>query len=153
MKLVDFCHLAVMAIVGIPISLSDFRHHKIYNRDLLASLILFIPLLATSVLTSHQVARFYRSLLYALIFFCAQYILVSIRGSALGMGDVKLLSLIAVTLSLSSLHQYQVWLFWIASISGITALWDAVKWRTIGGRITFAPSVFAGTLAYLATRI
>ncbi len=141
-----------LSVVGIPISFKDIRDHKIYNRDLLSCSVAILPMTIFTQICANHYWRLGQSFLYTLGFSLILFAIASFKSAPVGMGDVKLLVLVSFALSLYSLNQYQNWLLWVMVVGSIIAIFHTVRWHTMGTRIAFAPAVFVGTLAYLATR-
>jgi len=145
--------ILLLAAISFPLCRYDILHHRILNSHLLKSAAILIPLTVVVELLQHGYLDIFRAMLCSAFFGTAILIASIMSGMSLGMGDIKLITLLSAVLALTTLAQYMDWLVWVIACSGINLLFHVVRWRTIRGRIAFAPSLMVGTLVYLATRI
>ena len=145
--------ILILAVISFPICKYDILHHRILNSHLLKSAAILIPFTVVVELLQHGYLDIFRAMLCSALFGIAILIASIMSGMSLGMGDIKLITLLSAVLALTTLVQYMDWLVWVIACSAINLLFHVVRCRTIRGRIAFAPSLMAGTLVYLATRI
>ncbi|MCX6435080.1 MAG: hypothetical protein NTY21_03175 [Actinobacteria bacterium] len=145
--------LLIFAVISFPISNYDILHHRILNSHLLKSAAILIPFTVVVELLQHGYLDIFRAMLCSTLFGIVILIASIMSGMSLGMGDIKLITLLSAVLALTTVAQYMDWLVWVIACSGISLLFHVVRCRTVKGRIPFAPSLMAGTLVYLATRI
>lgn len=134
-----WCHLAICAVV---ITASDLRHHKIRRRDILLSVVTFLPLVSMSALM-HAVVNY--------VFFRLLH-LVTLR--AIGYGDVRLAFVIglysgSLFSSIRSLAIINIYTWLSAGIYVLVRFsWGRTSTKS---RIAFAPFMFLGLVIALMT--
>lgn len=133
--------LTLLLVFGLRISKSDLRTHTIRNRDL----IYFMT--ATALFSFRDIGRFSR---LTVTTFVLSLILSLVTG--IGMGDVKLLSVLIPLLGSSHRLDLISLLLCICSTSLVAAVISIVKSRKISLPIPWAPSLFAASILYLATQ-
>ena len=134
-----WCHLAICAVVIVA---SDLRLHKIRRRDILLSVVTFLPLVSMSALV-HALANysFFR-------------LLHRITSRAIGYGDVRLSFVIGLYSGsfFSSVQALAIINIYTWLSSGIYVLvkvsWDRTSTKS---RIPFAPFMFLGLVIALMT--
>ena len=127
-------------IAAVPISLADIKSYSIPNIYLI-----WLGFLCTPYALVHGVGPVSRILVIVVI-------LALLQLCGLGMGDVKLLTILALILNsdpLTSFHHFGICLTLCAVVYAIMeTLWKGELPR----KIALAPSIFAGLTLYLATR-
>jgi prepilin signal peptidase PulO-like enzyme (type II secretory pathway) len=78
-------------------------------------------------------------------------ILIALSLVGLGMGDVKLLLIVAPTLNSAMDADLTLLATLIFLTASLHVLWQSLRNRSISQRIPLAPSIFAGLALYLAT--
>ena len=132
--------LLLLLLLSVPIVIADIQYRKIPNIYLSLLSYCLIPIL------------FFRGLgeITPLILFIVAVVGMSLLG--MGMGDVKLLSLIGVILNCQvrpSLTYFSVLIF---TISMAHIFWISIRNRSIPNSIPMAPSIFLALGLYLATQ-
>lgn len=127
-------------LVSVPICIADLKEHKIPNIYLSVMLLLTIPLLIINGLGDLTQLCVYLVVLVVLHLF------------GMGMGDVKLLSIIGAALNSLGFYEY----FSLASCILLCAALYLISLRLIKrstpDQMPLAPSIFMGLFLYLATR-
>ncbi len=127
-------------LMSIPICIADLKEHKIPNIYLSVMLLLTIPLLIINGLGDLTQLCIYLVALFVLHLF------------GMGMGDVKLLSIIGAALNSLGFYGY----FSLASCILLCAALYLISLRLIKrstpDQMPLAPSIFMGLFLYLATR-
>ena len=127
-------------LMSIPICIADLKEHKIPNIYLSVMLLLTIPLLIINGLGDLTQLCVYLVALFVLHLF------------GMGMGDVKLLSIIGAALNSLGFYGY----FSLASCILLCAALYLISLRLIKrstpDQMPLAPSIFMGLFLYLATR-
>jgi Flp pilus assembly protein protease CpaA len=127
-------------LMSIPICIADLKEHKIPNIYLSVMLVLLSPLLITNGLGD----------LTQLCVYLVALVVLHLFG--MGMGDVKLLSIIGAALNSSGIYGY----FSLASCILLYAALYLISLRLIKrstpDQMPLAPSIFMGLFLYLATR-
>lgn len=134
-----WCHLAICAAT---ITASDLRHHKIRRRDILLSVVTFLPIVSISALV-HAVVNFS---FFRLLHF------VTLR--AIGYGDVRLAFVIGLYSGsfFSSVQSLAIINIFTWLSAGIYASMRVSLGRTsTKSRIAFAPFMFLGLVIALMT--
>ena len=126
-------------VLALPICLADLKAFRIPNVYLL-----LLSLLCAPVVLVHGVGSLSSMLLVAAIL-----IVLSVVG--LGMGDVKLLVVAALTLNSAKDSDLVLLVTLILLSASLHVLWQTLRNRAILQRIPLAPSIFAGLALYLAT--
>lgn len=128
------------AVLSLPISLCDLRTFKIPNIYLLVLLYCSLP--AVFIYGLGDLARLFVVLLF----------LILLYWMGVGMGDIKLITLISVLINLNPDSSFLDLACCVIAVSILhTGLFVVVK-RAIPTRLPLAPSIFAGLFLYLATR-
>lgn len=127
-------------LMSVPICIADLKEHKIPNIYLSVMLLLTIPLLIINGLGDLTQLCVYLVALFVLHLF------------GMGMGDVKLLSIIGAALNSLGFYGY----FSLASCILLCAALYLISLRLIKrstpDQMPLAPSIFMGLFLYLATR-
>ena len=127
-------------LMSIPICIADLKEHKIPNIYLSVMLVLSIPLLIINGLGD----------LTQLCVYLVALVVLHLFG--MGMGDVKLLSIIGAALNSLAFYGY----FSLASCILLCAALYLISLRLIKrstpDQMPLAPSIFMGLFLYLATR-
>jgi Flp pilus assembly protein protease CpaA len=127
-------------LMSIPICIADLKEHKIPNIYLSVMLVLLSPLLITNGLGD----------LTQLCVYLVALVVLHLFG--MGMGDVKLLSIIGAALNSLGFYGY----FSLASCILLYAALYLISLRLIKrstpDQMPLAPSIFMGLFLYLATR-
>ncbi len=131
--------LLFLCLTSIPISLADLRDSKIPNIYLS-----FLATALTPVLVVNGLGPIQRLLI-------GVSLLVVLHLCGMGMGDVKLLTLIVVYLN-SSMELSLLELFgYLVSIAALHIVAIGLKNRNLPKSIPLAPSIFLALALYLAT--
>jgi Flp pilus assembly protein protease CpaA len=131
--------LLFLCLTSIPISLADLRDSKIPNIYLS-----FLATALTPVLVVNGLGPIQRLLI-------GVSLLVVLHLCGMGMGDVKLLTLIVVYLN-SSMELSLIELFgYLVSIAALHIVAIGLKNRNLPKSIPLAPSIFLALALYLAT--
>ena len=132
-----------MQIVVLPIlawiALVDLRSHRIPNRDVM---VLAIASLAASALNSFT----YRDHFYMAVIVLAVAIFLSIF-CGLGMGDVKLLGVLAMFVLAPQAATYKIFIFTVAVTAIIHAIFLSRGNFSKSLQIPLAPAILCGTIA------
>jgi Flp pilus assembly protein protease CpaA len=137
-----------MQIVVLPIlawiALVDLRTHRIPNREVL--------ILALASLVTTDVKSFAsRDHLYVSIIVISITIFLSIF-CGLGMGDVKLLGVLAIFVLPSQANTYMIFLVTVAVTASVHALFLSRGDLRKSLQIPLAPAIFCGTIATLIAK-
>ena len=126
--------------LAFPISLADVRSYSIPNVYLWWLLALCTP----------RVVSYGFGPIPRIVFITVILVLLHLVG--LGMGDVKLLSIIFLNLNpLSNINFEELAIFLICSAT-VYAISETLWKRKLPQKIPLAPSIFAGLALYLASR-
>lgn len=149
-----FCAVLDMTLclmAGIHIISYDLRHHLITNSSLRRFILAIMALkFVESRIESVDVLGSIQDAAIGLTFFLCIY---WASGSSMGLGDVKLATVLAALAGLGSVGNF---IFWICAVwlwGGAHAFAVALRYRTFQQRIAFAPALFGGTVTYMAVRI
>ena len=127
-------------IAAVPISLADIKSYSIPNIYLI-----WLCFLCTPYVLVHGIGPISRILVIVVI-------LAVLQLCGLGMGDMKLLTILALMLNsdpLTTFHHFGICLILCAVVYAITqTLWN----RELPRKIPLAPSIFTGLTLYLTTR-
>ncbi len=127
-------------IAAVPISLADIKSYAIPNIYLI-----WLCFLCTPYVLVHGNGPVSRILVIVMI-------LAVLHLCGLGMGDVKLLTILALMLNsdpLTTFHHFGICLTLCAVVYAVMeTLWKG----ELPSKIALAPSIFAGLTLYLATR-
>ena len=126
-------------LLDLPICLADLKDFRIPNVYLL-----LLSLLSLPIVLVNGVGRLSSILL-------AVAILIALSLVGLGMGDVKLLLIVAPTLNSAMDADLTLLATLIFLTASLHVLWQSLRNRSISQRIPLAPSIFAGLALYLAT--
>ena len=126
-------------LASIPISLADLRYNKIPNIYLSLLAIALIPVLVMNGLGPIQRLMIGASFL-AVLHLCG-----------MGMGDVKLLTIIVVYLNISTDLSLVELFGYLLSIAALHIVAIGLKNRKFPKSIPLAPSIFLALALYLAT--
>jgi|LauGreDrversion4_2_1035121.scaffolds.fasta_scaffold50358_3 Flp pilus assembly protein protease CpaA len=126
-------------LLALPICLADLKDFRIPNVYLL-----LLSLLSLPIVLVNGVGRLSSILL-------AVAILIALSLVGLGMGDVKLLLIVAPTLNSAMDADLTLLATLIFLTASLHVLWQSLRNRSISQRIPLAPSIFAGLALYLAT--
>ncbi len=137
-----------MQIVVLPIlawiALVDLRTHRIPNREVL--------ILALASLVTTDVKSFAsRDHLYVSIIVISITIFLS-TFCGLGMGDVKLLGVLAIFVLPSQANTYMIFLVTVAVTASVHALFLSRGDLRKSLQIPLAPAIFCGTIATLIAK-
>lgn len=140
-------------IASIRIISYDLRHHRITNSSLgrFASAITVLKFVEWIV--DAEDVDLLASITDAAIALALFLFIYWISGSSMGLGDVKLATVLAALAGLGSIRNFIFWFCAIWIWGGVHAFVVALGYRTFHRRIAFAPALFGGTLTYLAMRI
>ena len=127
-------------IAAVPISLADIKSYSIPNTYLI-----WLCFLCTPYVLVHGIGPVSRILVIVVI-------LAVLQLCGLGMGDVKLLTILVLMLNsdpLTNFHHFGICLTLCAVVYAIMeTLWKG----ELPSKIALAPTIFAGLTLYLATR-
>ncbi|MBU3734051.1 MAG: hypothetical protein FGM60_00380 [Candidatus Planktophila sp.] len=126
-------------LLAIPIVIADIRYRKIPNIYLWYLILFLVPSMLFSGLGS----------LKQLMFFLSISAVLTILG--MGMGDMKLLSIIALWLNTDENRSPIFFGALLILLSAVHIYWMAMKTRSISVSIPLAPSIFLALSLYLAT--
>ena len=127
-------------LMSIPICIADLKEHKIPNIYLSVMLVLLSPLLIINGLGDLTQLCVYLVSLVVLHFF------------GMGMGDVKLLSIIGAALNSSGIYGYFSYASYILLCAALHLISLRLIKRSTPDQMPLAPSIFMGLFLYLATR-
>ena len=127
-------------VLAIPISLADLKSFTIPN----------VYLVILSLLCAPYV--FFNGLGQISVVLAALFILLMLNELGLGMGDVKLLSIILFTLNSDDHNELTLLAVLIILSASLHVMWRTLKNRSLPRRIPLAPSIFVGLALYLATQ-
>jgi Flp pilus assembly protein protease CpaA len=127
-------------VLAIPISLADLKSFTIPN----------VYLVILSLLCAPYV--FFNGLGQISVILAALFILLMLNVLGLGMGDVKLLSIILFTLNSDDHNELTLLAVLIILSASLHVMWRTLKNRSLPRRIPLAPSIFVGLALYLATQ-
>jgi Flp pilus assembly protein protease CpaA len=127
-------------LMSIPICIADLKEHKIPNIYLSVMLVLSIPLLIINGLGDLTQLCVYLVALFVLHLF------------GMGMGDVKLLSIIGAALNSSGIYGYFSYASYILLCAALHLISLRLIKRSTPDQMPLAPSIFMGLFLYLATR-
>jgi Flp pilus assembly protein protease CpaA len=137
-----------MQIVVVPIlawiALIDLRTHRIQNRAL--SILGITSLITIDVRTFTLRGHIYMTVIVLLV-----AIFLSIF-CGLGMGDVKLLGVLAISVLPSEADAYMIFLLTVAVSASAHALFLSRGDLRISLQIPLAPAIFCGTIAALIAK-
>ncbi len=141
----------LLALVLVPLAIADVEHHRLPDRLLLPGGAAAVASLLVAAAVEGAAARGGRAVLAGAVVLTAFLALTVLAPGALGMGDVKLLGLLAVFLG---------WQGWGAVLDGIlagfvigagaAAVLLATRRAHLRSRIAFGPSLMAGALLVAA---
>ena len=134
----------VVVLILAWISLVDLRTHRITNK---AVMVLAIASLATTVANSFT----YRDHFFMAIIVLLVAILLSVF-CGLGMGDVKLLGVLAMLVLPPQAATYMIFLFTIAVTAMAHAIFLSQGDFRRSLQIPLAPAIFCGTIATLIAK-
>jgi Flp pilus assembly protein protease CpaA len=134
----------VVVLILAWISLVDLRTHRITNK---AVMVLAIASLATTVANSFT----YRDHFFMAIIVLLVAILLSVF-CGLGMGDVKLLGVLAMLVLPPQAATYMIFLFTIAVTAMAHAIFLSQGDFRRSLQIPLAPAIFCGTIATLIVK-
>ena len=123
-----------------PISLADVRSYSIPNVYLWWLLALCTP----------RVVFYGFGPIPRIVFITVILVLLHLVG--LGMGDVKLLSIIFLYLNPLSNISFEILALFLISTATVYAISETLWKRKLPQKIPLAPSIFAGLALYLASR-
>lgn len=127
--------LALVLCFGIPIAIADGAHHRIPN----IYLIYLAPLAVLSTGFEGIFLLFPIFIFWLLLHFVA----------GLGMGDVKLLTILALLLRLNALHLFAIYLGMLFVLTSFHAGIVFIRYRTLKAQIPLAPAAIAASVLYL----
>ena len=127
-------------LMSIPICIADLKEHKIPNIYLSVMLLLTIPLLIINGLGDLTQLFVYLVVLVVLHLF------------GMGMGDVKLLSIIGAALNSLGFYGYFSLACCILLCAALYLISLRLIKRSTPDQMPLAPSIFMGLFLYLATR-
>jgi Flp pilus assembly protein protease CpaA len=127
-------------LMSIPICIADLKEHKIPNIYLSVMLVLLSPLLITNGLGD----------LTQLCVYLVALVVLHLFG--MGMGDVKLLSIIGAALNSSGICGYFSYASYILLCAALHLISLRLIKRSTPDQMPLAPSIFMGLFLYLATR-
>lgn len=127
-------------LVSVPICIADMKEHKIPNIYLSVMLLLTIPLLIINGLGD----------LTQLCLFLVALVVLHLFG--MGMGDVKLLSIIGAALNSLGFYGYFSYASYILLCAALHLISLRLIKRSTPDQMPLAPSIFMGLFLYLATR-
>lgn len=126
--------------LAFPISLADVRSYTIPNIYLWWLLALCTP----------QVVFYGFGPIPRIVFITVILVLLHLVG--LGMGDVKLLSIIFLSLNPLSNVSFKILALFLMCSATVYAISETLWKRKLPQKIPLAPSIFAGLALYLASR-
>ena len=127
-------------IAAVPISLADIKSFSIPNIYLI-----WLCFLCTPYVLVHGIGPVSRILVIVTI-------LTVLQLCGLGMGDVKLLTILALMLNSDPQTAFYHLGFSVTVCATIYAITETLLNRELPRKIALAPSIFAGLALYLATR-
>lgn len=146
--------LVALALIGTPLTVIDFEHHRLPNRLVFAGMALAAGLLVLAAAEQDAWRHLLRAGLGAVAVFAVLYLLALVARGGFGLGDVKLGGLIGA---------YLGWYGWIYVYYGVFAGFVlgaliavgllAARRATMKTFIPFGPMLIVGTLLVLAFRL
>ena len=127
-------------LMSVPICIADLKEHKIPNIYLSVMLVLLSPLLITNGPGD----------LTQLCVYLVALVVLHLFG--MGMGDVKLLSIIGAALNSSGIYGYFSYASYILLCAALHLISLRLIKRSTPDQMPLAPSIFMGLFLYLATR-
>ena len=127
-------------LMSVPICIADLKEHKIPNIYLSVMLVLLSPLLITNGLGD----------LTQLCVYLVALVVLHLFG--MGMGDVKLLSIIGAALNSSGIYGYFSYASYVLLCATLHLISLRLIKRSSPDQMPLAPSIFMGLFLYLATR-
>lgn len=127
-------------LMSVPICIADLKEHKIPNIYISVMLVLLSPLLITNGLGD----------LTQLCVYLVALVVLHLFG--MGMGDVKLLSIIGAALNSSGIYGYFSYASYILLCAALHLISLRLIKRSTPDQMPLAPSIFMGLFLYLATR-
>ena len=127
-------------LMSVPICIADLKEHKIPNIYLSVMLVLLSQLLITTGLGD----------LTQLCVYLVALVVLHLFG--MGMGDVKLLSIIGAALNSSGIYGYFSYASYILLCAALHLISLRLIKRSTPDQMPLAPSIFMGLFLYLATR-
>jgi Flp pilus assembly protein protease CpaA len=132
--------LLIICLFAVPISLADLKIFKIPNIYLWLLCICLTPFIATNGFGPVTQLAFTASII----------LILSLCG--MGMGDAKLLFLIALAFNFDHQFSFLIFSSYLLALATIHALVLALRYQFLPRRLPMAPSIFIALLLYLATR-
>ena len=127
-------------IAAVPISLADIKSYSIPNIYLI-----WLCFLCTPYVLVQGLGPVSRILIVVVI-------LAVLQLCGLGMGDVKLLAIVALMLNSDPQSAFYHVGFIVTLFATVYAITETLLNRELPRKIALAPSIFAGLALYLATR-
>ena len=127
-------------IAAVPISLADIKSYSIPNIYLI-----WLSFLCTPYVLVHGIGPVPRILVTVVI-------LAVFNLCGLGMGDVKLLTIVALMLNLDPLTAFYHFGICLALCAVVYAIIETLWKGELPSKIALAPSIFVGLALYFATR-
>lgn len=140
-------------IASIRIISYDLRHHRITNSSLCRFAVAIVLLKFVEFIVDAEGINLLKSIQDAGIALALFLFIYWASGSSMGLGDVKLATVLAALAGLGSIRNFIFWFCAIWIWGGAHAFLVALRYRTFQRRIAFAPALFGGTLTYLAMKI
>lgn len=144
---------ALCLIASLRIISYDLHHHLITNSSLRRFAFAIVLLKFVEFIVDTESVNLLGSIEDAVVALALFLSIYWISGSSMGLGDVKLATVLAALAALGSIRNFIFWFCAIWIWGGVHAFAVALRYRTFQRRIAFAPALFGGTLTYLATRI
>ena len=134
--------MIALAIFALPICIADVKYHRIPNIYL------------TWMFYITAIERIFIGTTSINTFFSASIVLLTLYGvSGIGMGDVKLVLLICLTLDFQVIVHFWIFICAIFACASIMVLLEFLLSGRIRREIALAPAIFMATALYLGARI
>ena len=153
MNCMHLVQTVLIVIFALPICVEDVRSHLIRNSHLKMMLIACFGLHLYFLSTKTERLNLLTLLLASASVLLLLVLLNHLFGDVMGYGDIKLLSLLFLILALTKVEDFILWISLIWLWGGLHCIAVYLRHRSIRRLIAFAPSIFLGTLTYLATRL
>jgi len=142
------CAFVYLAVVGVALSIIDFRTHRLPNLIVLPSYGVGIFSLGIAALLSGNATSFLRAIIGMVVLFTIYLVMALPQPRGIGMGDVKLAGLLGLYLAWLGWGSLAVGFFAAFLVGGVVSVGLLVFRRaTRSTRIPFGPWMIVGAVA------